>query len=55
MNVQTIYGQTEIVTVCGVETRGLVWLSYYTFERLDQRRKLNAEIIAGRTLEHTRR
>ena len=55
MNVQTVYGQTEIVTVCGVETRGLVWLSYYTKETLPRRWKLDAEIQAGRELANVRR
>lgn len=55
MNVATIYGQTEIVTVCGVETTGFKWLSYYTKETLPRDKKLDAEIEAGRCLKHVRR
>ena len=55
MNVFTIYGQTEIVTVCGVETRGFKWLSYYTTETLPRDKKLDAEIQAGRELANVRR
>lgn len=55
MNVRTCYGAYEIVMVGSTPTVGLVWLSYYTFEKLDQKRKLDAEIIAGRLLAWCRR
>ena len=57
MNVFTVYGATEYFRMPSlqIELRGLVTLSYYTFERIDKVRKLNAEIIAGRCLQHVRR
>lgn len=55
MNVQVCYGQTDRRTICGVEVRGSVYLSFYTYETLARWRKLEAEVIAGQVLANVRR